>query len=84
MSVGLECSESQQFYIETNRKLEKWIKILDVAFLKVTPAMKIWPTIIVSILTYYYYSYSTTDLSEGTTAMTDLRESVFELPMPMW
>lgn len=33
MFVGLDCPESRRFYIETNGKMEKWIRILDVAFL---------------------------------------------------
>lgn len=67
--VGLECSESQNVNIETNRKMNKWVKVLDVAFIKITPVLITWSVILPNIATYYF---------------TDLGDSVFQLPVPMW
>lgn len=56
-------------YTETSQKMEKCIKMLDIAFLKITPILAIWPVLIVSLFTYF---------------TTNLGESAFELACPMW
>lgn len=66
---GLQDSELQIFYTEASQKMEKWIGILDIALIKLTPALATWPVLCVS-----FYTYSTTDLSD----------SALELPFPMW
>lgn len=69
VNAGLKYPMSQTSYTQTGRKLEKWVKILDVAFLKVTPALTIGPTLIVSYIKYF---------------ITDLGETAFKLPAPIW
>lgn len=67
MFIGL--AYSQPLYTETSQKVEKWMRILDVAFLKVTPIMAVGPATIVSFVKFF---------------STDLGASAFELPIPMW
>lgn len=69
MHVGLKCSESQAMYTKTSQKVEKWIKIVDFVFLKVTPMLSTWTALIVCFIKYF---------------TTDLGDSAFELPIPMW
>lgn len=67
--VGLEHPESQKLYTESSQKIEKWIKILNVALMKISPALTIWPAVITSLITYF---------------TTDLGNAALELPGPMW
>lgn len=69
MYAGLKYSESRTLYIENSQKVEKWIKILDLAFLKVTPQFVTWPAVIVSYITYF---------------TTDLGDLAFQFPAPIW
>lgn len=67
--LGVKNSKSQPIYIKTDQKVEKWIKVVDFVFVKVTPILSTWTAFIVSFFTYF---------------ATDLGDSVFELPVPMW
>lgn len=49
--------------------MEKWIRIMDIAFLRVTPVLSTFPAMIVC-----YSKYFTTDLGG----------KAFELPVPIW
>lgn len=66
---GLNYSESQVMYINTSQKMIKWIEILDITLLKVTPILCIAPALIVNFVAYY---------------AADSEEAAFELPIPMW
>ena len=67
--TGLDNSESQGLYTETSQKVAKWIKIVDIALVKITPTLTILPASIVSFFIYF---------------TTDLGDSAFQLPFPMW
>lgn len=67
--IGLKHPESQPLYTETGQHLQKWMTILDFAFLKFTPILAVCPALIVSFVTYY---------------TTDLGGSAFELAAPIW
>lgn len=66
---GLNCSESRVLYAESSQRMGKWIKILHVAFIQISPAVSTGSALIVSFSKYY---------------TTDLGSSAFELPLPMW
>lgn len=66
---GLKHPESRALYIESSQKVDKWIRILDVALLRVTPTLAILPAVISSFITYF---------------TTDLGNAALELPGPMW
>lgn len=66
---GLNCSESRTLYAESSQRMGKWIKILHVAFIQISPAVSTGSALIVSFSKYY---------------TTDLGSSAFELPLPMW
>lgn len=68
--AGIKYSDSTAtMYTKTSEKLKKLLKILDIACLKITPTLTIWPPSIISYITYF---------------ATDLGESAFELPLPVW
>lgn len=67
--VGLEIVETQRLYIETSQQMDKWIGILDFAFLIGTPIVSTWPALVVSCSKYF---------------TTDLGGSALELPYPIW
>lgn len=56
-------------YSETDERIQKWIKIVHVALVKVAPVFCVLPPSIVSYVTY---------------VTTDLGNQAFELPVPMW
>lgn len=69
MCVGSQYAESQPLYTKISRKVGKWIQFLDFVCLKVTPLLCVNSSLIASYLTYF---------------TTDLGETAFELPLPMW
>lgn len=70
MSVcaGLEYLETQALYSETSQMVEKWMKILHFAILKVTVMLSTSSALIVSFFKYF---------------ATDLGDSASELPLPI-
>lgn len=56
-------------YNKSNQSIQKWIKILRIVSLVMTPMLIVLPVAILSYVTYF-----TTDLGGGS----------FELPTPMW
>lgn len=67
--VGLSNPVSKTIYDETNQKIEKRFKILDVVLLKATPACVTLPMLIINLVTYF---------------TTDIGSDALELPFQMW
>lgn len=62
-------SKSHKLYIEASQKIKKWIGILDMACLKITPMLSLLPPLILGFSNYF---------------MTDLGDEAFELQAPIW
>lgn len=67
--VGVECPGSQATYTKISQKLGKCVEILDFACLKGTPILANSTALIAGFVKYF---------------ATDLGDSAFELPAPIW
>lgn len=67
--LGMKHHALEQSYIETNRLIEFWSKIIYLVVAKMSPLAFTVPKFIFSV-----FIYSTTNLGNG----------AFELPLPMW
>lgn len=69
VNAGRQYSSSAALITEAGQNTEKWIKVIDTAFLIVTPIASTVPASIVSYFTYF---------------TTDAGDTAFQLPFLMW
>lgn len=69
--LGLEYSDSEPIFVQTNQRVEKWCKIVTLLTTKVTVGSCLIPQLIVTIVIY-------------STADVDSKNDAFELYEPFW